>query len=121
MNNFDFCNGYIPLFIGGNEFLIKPDSNFAKTLSSLSKEADVRADLAKHNGSHKKTSDFLCYVIDSLLGDNSCNRIFGDSEPDIFDLCDIISYICDSFSEYRSFRLSRLNKNTDLLSEGDSL
>ncbi len=121
MNNFDFYNGYISLLIGGNEFSIKPDSNFANTLAALSKEADIRADLAKHNGGYTKTSDFLCHVIDSLLGDNSCNLIFKDSEPDIFDLCDIISYICDSFSEYRNFRLSRLNKTVEPLLKGGSL
>lgn len=97
----------IPLYISGKQFLIRADKNFADTLSMLSEEAGARAAAASREG-YNGTLDFLSHTVDSLLGEGAVADIFVDDEPDVFALCEIISYVCDCFAEYRRSRISHL-------------
>ncbi len=100
----------IVLYIAGNRFTVVPDSALADTIASLSCEAERLAFLASGSNSFSGTRKFLCCAVNSLIGENAVDAIFGDREPDIFDLCDIISYICERFSDYRKKRLDRLRR-----------
>ncbi len=110
MKGLELPSGTIELFISGHSFTIKADSSFAETLSQLSEDAEYRAMLASESGSYSKTTEFLCYIIDTILGKGSVEAIFSEAEPNVFDLCEIIDYVCDEFSKYRKNRLDRLYK-----------
>lgn len=115
MLQFDSDDSRLVLNISGHTFTILANSDLAERVALLAGEAALRADAAHESGEYDigGVCGFLCRIIDSLVGEGTVETIFGDDEPDVFDLCDIISYICDEFSAYRRRRLSRLAKDTD--------
>ena len=112
MKELNLSSPAITLYISGNVFTINPDSAFAETVSALSNEAACQASLASGARGYSGARGFLCHAVNTLLGKNAIDTIFGSSEPDLFDLCDIISYVCDCFAEYRKARLNKLNQNS---------
>ena len=114
MKELKFHPGILSLRIAGKEFQVKPDSCFAEQLSLLAEEAGRRAAIAASSkATGEEILEFLSYAIDSLVGEGTIELLFGEEEPDLFDLCDILSYLCDCFSEYRRERLARLNGEAD--------
>ncbi len=107
MNTLEIKPCTIPLYISGKQFFISADKNFAVTLSMLADDAGTRAALASREG-YDGTVGFLSHTVDTILGEGSVASIFDEREPDAFALCDIISYICDRFSEYRRERISAI-------------
>ncbi len=103
----------IPLCINGKEFSFIPNSEFAERLSALADEAGKRAEECKSSGEDTcEASAFLSYAVDTLIGDGAVEKIFGDTLPDPFDLCDILGYIADAFHSYRKRRLMRLKEGS---------
>lgn len=98
--------------INGIEFSFVADSEFSLRLSELAREASERADLCGSNEIYdgSEATAFLCYAIDSLIGDGTIERIFGDTCPDPIDLCDILGIISEAFHEYRTLRLNRIKE-----------
>ncbi|MBQ7125113.1 MAG: hypothetical protein IJO00_01985 [Clostridia bacterium] len=121
MKELNLSSPAITLYISGNVFTINPDSAFAETVAILSNEAECQASLAEGSSGYSGARGFLCHAVNTLLGKNAINTIFGSSEPDLFDLCDIISYVCDRFAEYRKARINRLNQNDSPDEKEDNL
>ena len=98
--------------VNGKTFYFTPDSEFAIRLSELASEASRRAELCHRlcifDGSEAK--EFLCLAIDSLIGDGTVEDIFGDTDPDVMDLCDVLGIISSAFHEYRMMRLERIRE-----------
>ena len=113
MLNIDKDDSLISLNINGHVFTIRADSELAERVAMLAGEASVKADNARECDERDISGvcGFLCRIVNTLIGENTVETVFGDEEPDVFDLCDIISYVCDEFSEYRRKRLKRLNEN----------
>lgn len=107
MRELTFPDSTIPLCIAGKKFTVRPDRRFSETVRQLSRESERLAELAA-DGSSIEAEAFLCRAVDSLLGEGAVAVMFGEEEPDLFDLCDVIGYLCDRLSEYRDARLRRL-------------
>lgn len=110
MGNFKFKSNILSLNIDGNLFEVTMTPDFSGKLKELSAEAGImaRGIIGTPSSGSAEVSAFLSYIIDTLVGEGTTDIIFRSRERDVFDLYDIISYICDEFSDYR---LARLNDN----------
>ncbi len=117
MLNFD-DDSYLSLNIGGHVFKVQATSRLAERVRLLAGEASEKADEARENceGDFRGVEDFLRCIVDTLIGEGTVDTVFGSDEPDVFDLCEIISYVCDEFSSYRRRRLLRLDGNGEEVS-----
>ena len=102
----------VSFLINGKTYYFYADNEFASLLSSLAEEATSRAEICHSlcitDGS--EAMEFLCQAIDTLVGDGTVEDIFGDSDPNVFDLCEVLGIISAAFHEYRDERLNRIRE-----------
>lgn len=98
----------IPLCINGKEFRLYATSGLSDTLVALAEEAVRLSVLTKDGNRSSVTVKFLERAIDGILGDGAVDGIFGEREPDICGLCDIVTYIAAEFFDYGKMRLDRM-------------
>lgn len=98
----------IPLCINGKEFRLYATSGLSDTLVALAEEAVRLSVLTKDGNRSSVTVKFLERAIDGILGDGAVDGIFGEREPDICGLCDIVTYIAAEFADYGRMRLDRM-------------
>ena len=98
----------IPVRISGRTYTLYATPELSDTVATLADEA-IRLSMLTGNGKRSGvTADFLAGAIDGLLGEGTVNEIFGDSEPDLFGLCDILGFIAERFGDYRDMRYNQL-------------
>ena len=98
----------IPLCINGKDFRLYATSGLSDTLVTLAEEAVRLSVLTKDGNRSSVTVKFLERAIDGILGDGAVDGIFGEREPDICGLCDIVTYIAAEFFDYGKMRLDRM-------------
>lgn len=110
MNELNLKKVTLSVTINGTEFPFIADQSFAMKISSLAKEAVRRADACALSGCNdcNEASAFLSHAVDTLIGEGSSFKIFGEEYPDPIDLCDVLGLISDVFHAYRRERISRI-------------
>lgn len=101
----------IPLLINGKVYTLNATPGLSDTIAALADEAMRLAALTENGRRSGVTAAFLVRAIDELLGEGSSAEIFRDGEPDLFGLCDIITFIAVRFERYRDMRRKRLAEN----------
>ncbi len=102
--------GILSLSIEGRKYTFQADSAFAEQVAILAEEAERRADMASADSRQNasEVAAFLSYAIDSLLGNGTVATVFGENEPEILSLLDILDGIMETFRQYRAGRLAKL-------------
>lgn len=102
--------GILTVCIDGKLFPFRADSAFAGRVAALAVEASERAEEVKKRKTHDPAgvAAFLAYGVDYLLGEGTVTTLFGEREPELLDLCDILGAVADTFHDYRARRLRRL-------------
>lgn len=98
----------IPIRISGKVYTLSATPSLTDTVAALADEA-VRLSMLTESGKCAGvTAGFLSRAIDELIGEGTVDDIFGEEEPDLFGLCEIITLIAESFGEYRQRRYRRM-------------
>ena len=99
MIGFRFKSSVLTLDIEGEIFKIEMTKDYLNRMNVCAKECNRRADEIKNHGErHDGSAEaILSGIIDELLGEGATDRIFFCREKDLFDLCDVLIYICESF------------------------
>lgn len=107
---FRFKKMILPIDIEGMRFDIEMTAKFGAKLRYLAqkslREADAIEKIKDPGTRNARTVSFLSGVIDAILGDGAIERIFSDRTPDLFDLSDMLLYICDTYNEYQQRRIA---------------
>lgn len=98
----------IPVWINGRTYTLLAVPELTETLSKLANEAARLSSLTADGGRSGVAAGFLARAIDTLLGEGTVDEVFGGREPDLFGLCEIITYIAARFGNYREMRRRRL-------------
>lgn len=107
MNNYVIEDNTVRLTVNGKEISFRADSEFSSRLASLANEAAEKKENCE-NDDEIEVSAFLSYVLDTLIGDGTVEKLFGDILPDPLDLCDVISFVADAFGDYRRRRIAAI-------------
>lgn len=98
----------IPIRISGKTYPLYATPSLSDTVAALADEA-IRLSMLTENGKRSGvTAGFLSRAIDELIGEGAVDDIFGDTEPDLFGLCEILTFITESFGEYRKRRYRQM-------------
>ncbi len=100
----------IPLCINGKAFRLYATPDLSDSLVALAEEAVRLSELTRDGKRSSVTAKFLARAIDDILGDGAVSGIFGEREPDVYALCDIITYIAAGFFDYGKMRIDRMAK-----------
>jgi len=107
MQSFKFNSNTVTLDFNGKLFDVCMDSDFSRRMKALAKECDQRAKAICDEGCNtENVGEFLTSMINSLLGQDAADSILEGRVYDIYDLCDILVYICDAYSEHSQKRLA---------------
>ncbi len=103
--------GLIPVCLEGKRFTFRADSDFAACVARLAEEAMEQAENDNSGDrDYPEVAAFLCYVIDSLIGDGTIEELYGEETPDLFTLLTLLDAIIEAFDGYRKRRLTALNR-----------
>ena len=120
MTGFRFKPSVLTLDIEGETFDLEMTRDFFDKMDKLSEECGKRSLLLRESGGKSDGSNelFLSGIIDGLLGDGATERIFFGRKRDIFDLCDVLIYVCDECARYQKARAERYRQ---LLGGGEEI
>ena len=109
MTGFRFRSNLLTLDIEGHIFEIEMTNEFLKKMNEYSALCGEQADYLRDGGSGKDgaAEDLLSSIIDRLLGDGASDMIFDGRKRDLFDLCDVVIYICDECERFQSEKIKK--------------
>lgn len=123
MTEFRFKSNLLTLYIEGHIFEIEMTNEFLQKMNEYSALCGERAEYIKNSGEKKDglAEELLSEIIDKLLCEGAVDQIFYGRKRDIFDLCDVIIYICDECERFQSKKLSRYKELLEHEKEEDRL
>lgn len=121
MTEFRFRSKLLTLYIEGHIFEIEMTNEFLQKMNEYSalcgeKAEQLRSSSVKQDG---VAEAILSEIIDKLLGEGAVDQIFCERKRDIFDLCDIIIYICDECERFQSKKINRYRELLEKEAEAD--
>ena len=119
MEEFRFRDRTFNISVNGEVFTAPVNDRVSFLLSEIADELDCAAASLESGdeGSREQACELLAASIDRLLGCGAAERIFSARGYDFYELCEVLVYVCDCYTEFNLARLehfrSCLEGNTD--------
>ncbi|WP_087064766.1 hypothetical protein [Intestinibacillus massiliensis] len=95
---FEFKKRGFPVEVAGHPFTLETGTAAARKLEAFGAEAKrLAGELPKTAEGMETAWGFLAGTLDGLLGDGATDTIFAGREHDLFDLVDVLTYLCDAY------------------------